>query len=647
MENDGPRPRRAASSARALRGHRVSVDHGTPPSALPRQLLRSRSVASPGRSSTSRPSPRTPRLLSYCQEAVRSSRPSPTAVRSTSSSVVTTMSAPASASRSASSARAIPIAAMSPALAASTPAAASSMTIARSGATPSSRAAVRNISGSGFPWAKFRPETSASKKSSSVRPGRSDADVIPCSRANVSSRILPSNSGAFLDDDAAATPMPASLTAMMNRSTSGYAVKSPASMSRTTISCLRAAYTARRASSSGTLKYASAARAAQARLARHLLLVDLGRERLRRPGRPVADVAPLPCYPLSVVPGVRGRPEFERALAAGAQLADLVADPDADRPQHALPVGGQGQLPVGECPADPPPPELHRERQPVELGGQPGVEVQDAVADLRAGVAALDEIERPGYHAHVDALLRGAALDVADVAFQRGEEPLPRGLEVQRREHAAVRDKAQRGAVRCALVVVGDVPGRGIGTVVVAQPLEQPPQLVVGEQEEQHHRVGLLGELVAVGVVALGTQDPVEPLDVPVPGAVGVPVQLLEILVSLELADDAVAVEGNEHPAAHVRPRAQLFVAQAQLRAQRVGPRRGQEREDLLRDVAQPRHHDVGVGVVAQAALSGIGVLLVELVRPHHAVDLVALPLGIEVRDRGPEARDLQHHLRA
>jgi hypothetical protein len=41
-----------------------------------------------------------------------------------------------------------------------------------------------------------------------------------------------------------------------------------------------------------------------------------------------------------LVPGVRGRPELERALLTGAQLADLVADPNADRPPHALPVGG-------------------------------------------------------------------------------------------------------------------------------------------------------------------------------------------------------------------------------------------------------------------------------------------------------------------
>ena len=36
-----------------------------------------------------------------------------------------------------------------------------------------------------------------------------------------------------------------------------------------------------------------------------------------------------------------------------------------------------------------------------------------------------------------------------------------------------------------------------------------------------------------------------------------------------------------------------------------------------------------------------------ELVGAHHAVDLVALALGVEVRDGRPEPRDLQHHLRA
>ena len=130
-------------------------------------------------------------------------------------------------------------------------------------------------------------------------------------------------------------------------------------------------------------------------------------------------------------------------------------------------------------------------------------------------------------------------------------------------------------------------------------------------------------------------------------GAVRVPVELLEVIVALELADDSVVVERDEHPAAHVLPRRQLVVADAQPPAQRLRAARGEQRQHLAGDVAQPRHHDVGVGVVAQPALARVRVLLVELVGAHHAVDLVALALGIEVRDRRPEARDLEHHLRA
>jgi hypothetical protein len=64
----------------------------------------------------------------------------------------------------------------------------------------------------------------------------------------------------------------------------------------------------------------------------------------------------------------------------------------------------------------------------------------------------------------------------------------------------------------------------------------------VAFQDEEHHGVGLLGQLVAVGIVTLRPQDPIEPLDVPVLGPVGLPVELLEVVVALELADDSVAV---------------------------------------------------------------------------------------------------------
>jgi hypothetical protein len=62
-----------------------------------------------------------------------------------------------------------------------------------------------------------------------------------------------------LDEEAAATRIPASLTAMMNRSASAYAVNSPASMSSITIDCLRSPYVLDRRSASGTPKYSSAA----------------------------------------------------------------------------------------------------------------------------------------------------------------------------------------------------------------------------------------------------------------------------------------------------------------------------------------------------------------------------------------------------
>ena len=80
---------------------------------------------------------------------------------------------------------------------------------------------------------------------------------------------------------------------------------------------------------------------------------------------------------------------------------------------------------------------------------------------------------------------------------------------------------------------------------------------------------------------------------------------------------------------------------------QRLAAARRQQLEHLLGGLGDPGRHHVRVGVVAQASLGGARVLLVELVRPHHPVDLPAVALGVVVRDRGPEAGDLQHHLGA
>ena len=93
--------------------------------------------------------------------------------------------------------------------------------------------------------------------------------------------------------------------------------------------------------------------------------------------------------------------------------------------------------------------------------------------------------------------------------------------------------------------------------------------------------------------------------------------------------------------------RSDLVLLQADPDAQNVASALWQEVEHHLRGLADPGHHHVRVRVVAQPALVRIRVLFVELVGPHDAVDLPAIAVGIEVRDRGPETRDLEHHLGA
>ena len=107
--------------------------------------------------------------------------------------------------------------------------------------------------------------------------------------------------------------------------------------------------------------------------------------------------------------------------------------------------------------------------------------------------------------------------------------------------------------MRGALGVVEDGARHGLLVEGVAEPREQLRQLVHGEEVEEHEHVRLLARLVAVGRVALVLEDPVEALDVAVARRVAVPVELLEPVVVLELADDAV-VEDDPHPAPDLAP---------------------------------------------------------------------------------------------
>ena len=119
------------------------------------------------------------------------------------------------------------------------------------------------------------------------------------------------------------------------------------------------------------------------------------------------------------------------------------------------------------------------------------------------------------------------------------------------------------------------------GPVLVPEPPNRCRSSSVAEQVEQHDRVGLLGQHVAVGIVSLGAQDPVQPLDPAVLRAVRVPVELGKLLVALELADDAVAVERDEHLAAHLVPRSDLVGRQPEPVRQRLAAALGQEAEHL------------------------------------------------------------------
>ena len=123
-------------------------------------------------------------------------------------------------------------------------------------------------------------------------------------------------------------------------------------------------------------------------------------------------------------------------------------------------------------------------------------------------------------------------------------------------QECTIFDSVEPCDVRLTVVVDGAGDQQRISGV--AEPVEQLVQLVRGQQVEQHEHVGLLGDLVAVGGVALRLQDAVEPGDVAVALDVVDPVELLEPVVPLELAEDAVVVPAQPQLAADVLPAVQL-----------------------------------------------------------------------------------------
>src|SRR5689334_2225935 len=117
----------------------------------------------------------------------------------------------------------------------------------------------------------------------------------------------------------------------------------------------------------------------------------LRRRRKSLPGTPARVL------PSAAGPALLGRPsrrQPEHVPVSGAELADFAAGPDPYRPARALRMERERERVLVERHQERCPPELHRERQLLERTGKPRLEVKNIVADLRAGVGELDEVER-------------------------------------------------------------------------------------------------------------------------------------------------------------------------------------------------------------------------------------------------------------
>lgn len=124
--------------------------------------------------------------------------------------------------------------------------------------------------------------------------------------------------------------------------------------------------------------------------------------------------------------------------------------------------------------------------------------------------------------------------------------------------------------------VVVDGAAPEVVVEAVAEPGEEGDEFVRREEVAEHEDVGLLGGPVVVDAVPLGLQDPVQPADVAVAGAVGLPVEFVQVAVALELTDDAL-VEGDAQGAGDLLPAPQFLVRQLQILGEFAAPGLGEE----------------------------------------------------------------------
>ena len=143
-----------------------------------------------------------------------------------------------------------------------------------------------------------------------------------------------------------------------------------------------------------------------------------------------------------------------------------------------------------------------------------------------------------------------------------------------------------------------------------------------------------------------GLEDEIETLNIAVPGPVVLPIELTQVFVALELADDPIVMERYIHPATDIAPARDLLRRQAKPRREFGATHVGKQVEHLQRPAKHPHSHDVGIGVVVEAGRCRIRIAVVKLVGTHHAADLVASAIVIEARDARPEAGDIEDQLR-
>src|SRR5215813_10011029 len=117
-----------------------------------------------------------------------------------------------------------------------------------------------------------------------------------------------------------------------------------------------------------------------------------------------------------------------------------------------------------------------------------------------------------------------------------------------------MRNSAQGGAVRAAPQIVVDGSGDRARIEGVAETVEELRQFFCRKQVEQHQDVGLLGELVAIGRIALCLENQVEAHDVWIFASIGVPIELLQRLIAFKLAENAVVMEWQVKLAADMFP---------------------------------------------------------------------------------------------